>query len=135
MIPAVILLVLSVVAYIILAFIYGFKYCVLFEMNEKGVRHIQMPKQFKKAQALGILTALAGAAAGKPSVTGAGLLSSVKSEQYTEFFKVRRCRRLEIFHTIKLDSRFSHNQVYVYPEDFEFVSEFIELHLPERRKL
>ena len=36
-IPAIILFGLSIVAYIILACIYGWKYCVLFEMNETGI--------------------------------------------------------------------------------------------------
>lgn len=48
----------------ILAGIYGWKYIVLFEMNEEAIRHIHMNKQFKKAEAMGWLTALIGAASG-----------------------------------------------------------------------
>ena len=53
LIPAAVLFVLSILGYILLACIYGWKYCVLFEMNETGIRYIQMEKQFKKAQAIG----------------------------------------------------------------------------------
>ena len=125
LIPAAILLALSIVAYIILACIYGWKYCVLFEMNETGIRHIQMEKQYKKAQALGWLTAMAGAAAGKPGVAGTGLLAATKNEQATEFSKVKRMRSFRALHTIKLDSLMNHNQIYAEPEDFDFVLEYI----------
>lgn len=125
LIPAVILFGLSIVAYIILACIYGWKYCVLFEMNETGIRHIQMEKQYKKAQAIGWLTAMAGAAAGKPGAAGTGLLAATKNEQATEFGKVNRMRVFRAFHTIKLDALLNHNQIYAEPEDFDFVLEYI----------
>ena len=125
LIPAVILFGLSIVAYIILACIYGWKYCVLFEMNETEIRHIQMEKQYQKAQALGWLTAMAGAAAGKPGAAGTGLLAATKNVQATEFSKVRRMRSLRTFHTIKLDGLLNHNQVYAPPEDYDFVLDYI----------
>ena len=125
LIPALILFGLSIVAYIILACIYGWKYCVLFEMNETGVRHIQMEKQYKKAQAIGWLTAMVGAAAGKPGMAGTGLLAATKNEQATEFIKVKRMRSFRAFHTIKLDSLLNHNQIYAEPKDFDFVLEYI----------
>ncbi len=125
-IPAIILFGLSVVAYIILACIYGWKYCVLFEMNEEGVKHIQMEKQFKKAEALGWLTAMIGAAAGNPGTAGTGLLSATKNMQASEFSKVKKMKVLKVFHTIKLDALLNHNQVYAEPEDFEFVRDYIE---------
>ena len=133
LIPAVILFGLSIVAYIILACIYGWKYCVLFEMNETGIRHIQMEKQYKKAQAIGWLTAMAGAAAGKPGMAGTGLLAATKNEQATEFIKVKRMRSFRVFHTIKLDSLLNHNQIYAEPEDFDFVLEYISKRIPKNK--
>ncbi|MGN0769430.1 MAG: hypothetical protein ACI4N0_01730 [Christensenellales bacterium] len=130
LIPAAILFGLSIVAYIILACIYGWKYCVLFEMNETGIRHIQMEKQYKKAQALGWLTAMAGVAARKPGAAGAGLLAATKNEQASEFSKVKRMRVLKAFNTIKLDSPLNHNQVYAQPEDYDFVLEYISKRIP-----
>ena len=130
LIPAAILFGLSIVSYLILACIYGWKYCVLFEMNETGIRHIQMEKQYKKAQAIGWLTAMAGAAAGKPGVMGTGLLAAAKNEQATEFGKVKRLRALRAFHTIKLDSPMNHNQIYAEPEDYDFVLDYISKRIP-----
>ena len=133
LIPAAILFGLSIVGYIILARIYGWKYCVLFEMNETGIRHIQMEKQYKKAQALGWLTAMAGVAAGKPGVMGTGLLAATKNEQATEFSKVKRLRTFRAFHTIKLDSPLNHNQIYAEPEDYDFVLNYISKRIPKNR--
>ena len=133
LIPAAILFGLSIVAYIILACIYGWKYCVLFEMNETGIRHIHMEKQYKKAQALGWLTAMAGVAAGKPGAAGAGLLAATKNEQASEFSKVKRMRVLKAFNTIKLDSPLNHNQVYAQPEDYDFVLEYISKRIPKNK--
>lgn len=133
LIPAAILFGLSIAAYIILACIYGWKYCVLFEMNETGIRHIQMEKQYKKAQALGWLTAMAGAAAGKPGAAGTGLLVATKNEQATEFGKVNRMRVFRAFHTIKLDALLNHNQIYAEPEDYEFVLDYISKRIPKSK--
>ena len=126
----VILFGLSIVGYSILACIYGWKYCVLFEMNETGIRHIHMEKQYKKAQALAWLTAMAGAAAGKPGTAGTGLLAATKNEQATEFSKVKRLRSFRTFHTIKLDSLLTHNQIYAQPEDYDFVLDYISKRIP-----
>lgn len=126
MIPALILLGLSILAYFILAAMYGWKYCVLFEMNEDGIKHIHMEKQYKKAEALGWLTFMVGVVGGNPSTAGTGLLSATKNLQITEFSKVKKMKVLKVFNTIKLDSLLNHNQIYVEPEDFEFVKDYIE---------
>lgn len=124
--PAAILFVLSIVSYLILAGIYGFKYIVLFEMNESGIRHIHMNKQFKKAEAIGWLTALLGAAANRPGTTGAGLLAATKQETFSEFSKVKKMKVLRKFHTIKLDALLCHNQIYVDSQDFDFAVDYIK---------
>ncbi|MBS1409245.1 MAG: hypothetical protein HPZ97_10335, partial [Oscillospiraceae bacterium] len=55
-----IMLALSLLAYLFYAAVMGGKYCVLFEMDENGIRHTQAPRQFKKAQLLAAITALSG---------------------------------------------------------------------------
>lgn len=132
-IPAVILFSLSLISHLILAGIYGWKYIVLFEMDEEGVRHIHMEKQYKKAEALGWLTAMAGAFAGNLTTTGAGLLSATKNETYSEFSKTKKMKVLKAFHTIKLDAPLCHNQVYADDEDFEFVKNYIAEHIEKRK--
>ncbi len=135
MLPAIILFVLSIVAYLILAGIYGWKYIVLFEMNEEGIRHIHMAKQFKKAEAMGWLTALAGAVAQNPGTSGTGLLAATKQETISEFSKVKKMKVLRGFHTIKLDALLSHNQIYAYDKDYDFVVEYIKTRIPNTAKV
>ena len=133
LIPAAALFVLSILGYILLACIYGWKYCVLFEMNETGIRHIQLKKQYKKAQALGWLAAMMGIVAGKPGIAGTGLLAATKNEQATEFRIVKRMRSFRAFHTIKLDGLLNHNQIYTQPEDYDFVLDYISKRIPKKK--
>ena len=123
-----IMLCLSVIAYLILGALYGWKYQVLFEMTDEYVRHIQMPKQFKKAQAIGWVTAMVGAMSGKPTVAGIGLTSAASSTMTTELrnvaaLKIRRSRN-----TIHVNQKLDRNQVYVEDADFDFVEHFLKQH-------
>lgn len=135
LIPAAVLFALSIVSYLILAGIYGWKYIVLFEMNEEGIRHIHMAKQFKKAEAVGWLTALVGAVAGSPGVSGTGLLAATKQETASEFSKVNKMKVLREFHTIKIDALLNHNQIYADGEDYDFVVEYIKARIPNTAKV
>ena len=117
--------VISVAAYAIVAGLYGGSYVVLFEMDDQLVRHIQVPRQFKQAQALAWLTVLAGIASGRPSVSGAGLLASSKNTSTSVFANVERVVVRPRRNLIKVNQLFERNQVYAAPEDFEFVREHI----------
>ncbi len=123
-----IVLVLGVVGYLALAAIYGGKYQVLFEMTDKYVRHIQMPKQFKKAEALSWLAAFAGAAAGSPAAAGAGLLAAARSSMTTELKNVAALRIKKGRNTIHVDQKLDKNQVYAEDADFDFVAGFLKEH-------
>lgn len=123
--------VLSVLAYLVIAAINGGKYCVLFEMNETGLRHIQVPRQFKKAQVVSWITMLAGAIAGNPTVTGAGILAASRNSLATEFPKVRSIKPVPAQHLIKVNSPFSKNQVFVDEQGYDFVLNFIRSHCPK----
>ena len=118
-------LVISVIAYLILAALYGGKYQVLFEMTEEQVTHIQMPRQFKKAEAIGWLTAFVGAAAGKPYMVGLGLSTSAKNTQTSVFSSVEYVKVRKKRHTIHVNQLLDRNQVYAQDADFEFLEKFI----------
>ena len=120
-----IVFVLSCIAYFIVAATYGFKYIVLFEMDEDGVRHAQQEKQFKKAQAIGWLTALAGASRGDPGTTGAGLLAASKQSMTSVFKNVSTVIGQKSKNTIRVNQRLAKNQVYAKSEDYDFVWEYI----------
>ena len=118
-------LVIGLIAYLIVAALYGWKYQVLFEMTDEYVKHIQMPKQFQKAEAIGWLTAFVGALAHKPYMVALGSNVAAKDTKTSEFahveiVKVRRKR-----HTIHVDYLLDKNQVYAGDGDFDFVERFI----------
>ncbi len=118
-------LVISIIAYCIVAASYGWKYQVLFEMTEEKVTHIQMQKQFEEAQAIGWLTALAGAATGNLSMTGLGIDAAAKDKSVSEFKSVTSVKVRRRRHTIYVNQTLEKNQVYAGDEDFEFVLKYL----------
>lgn len=119
---------LAIIAYPIVAIMNGGSYQVVFELNSKGVNHMQMQKQFKKNQIMAFITVLAGAAAGNPQVAGAGLLAGAKQSSYSEFDQVKKIVANSKRHVIYINESLQHNQVYVAKEDFYQVKDYIVRH-------
>ena len=117
--------VLLVIAYLILCWMYHGKYIVLFEMDEKSIKHIQLPRQFKRAQAMGLITALVGLAAKRPTTAGAGLLSATRQASTSDFKYVKKVKAYPHRHLIKVNETLNKNQVYAATEDFDFVLDWI----------
>ena len=126
--------VIGYVAYVIVAWTYGWKYVVLFTLDEKEVVHQQMPHQMKKAKVLGALTALMGAAAGKPSVVGSGILASSRSTSTSVLANVKRIKARRRLNLIKVNQLLNKNRVFVPDEDFDFVYDFLCQHCPNAKK-
>ncbi len=120
--------VISIISYLIMAAMYGWKYMVLFEMTEDYVRHIHMPKQFKRAQALGWLTMLAGRSSGKLSMAELGLNISARDTSTTEFKNVVVIKPRRRRNTIYVNQRLERNQIYGGNSDFDFVEKFLLAH-------
>ena len=120
-----IFVVLTIIGVLVTAAVLG-KYVVLFEMDEKGVTHIQMPRQVKKAEVIGLITALVGAMAKSPTTIGAGMLATAKTKSTSEFVNVRRVKARRRLNLIKVNQLLDKNQVYVADEDFDFVYNFIK---------
>ena len=126
--------VIGYVAYVIVAWTYGWKYVVLFTLDEKEVVHQQMPHQMKKAKVLGALTALAGAAAGKPGVVGSGILASSRSTSTSVLANVKSIKARRRLNLIKANQLLNKNRVFVPDEDFDFVYDFLCQHCPNAKK-
>ncbi len=124
----IVMMALGVVAYLILAAIYGWRYMVLFTMDENGVEHRQMAKQFEKAEAIGWLTAAAGALRGSLSTVGTGILAATRTSSYSDFEKVQTVKSVRRRHTVYVNQLLAHNQVYANNEDFDFVRDYIIRH-------
>ena len=128
LIITVIFMVLGLIGYLVYALIVGGKYCAMFEMDENGVNHIQMPPQVKKAELIGLLTTLVGIAAGRPGVVGTGLLAAARTSMYSSFGAVKSVEPFPGRNLIKVNELLFKNQVYVEKEDFDFVLGFIRAH-------
>jgi len=117
--------VLAIIAYLILAAIYGWKYIVLFEMDEETVSHIPTSKEFEKARAISWLTMAAGILAKNRGAVSAGMLSGMKGPSTSIFKDVEYLRVRRKWHTIHVDQMLDKNQVYAEDADFDFVEQFI----------
>ena len=106
--------VLTLLGVLVLAAFYGGKYVVLFEMDENEVKHIQLPRQVKKAEALGLFTALVG------------MLAATKNTSTSEFKLVRSVKARRRLNLIKVNQLLNRNQVYVPDADFDFVYDYIK---------
>ena len=124
---------LCLLGYLVYAAMMGGKYRVMFEMDERGVNHKQLPKQAKKAQAIASLTMMAGAVSGNLTTVGVGM-NAARTEMYTEFEKVKRIKAYPRRNLLKVNCTIEHNQVYAEREDFAFVKDFILAHCPNAKR-
>lgn len=122
-------LVLAIISYLIIVLINGGKYIVLFEMDERGVDHIQAPRQYKKAHAIKLLGALAGIASPNiPAGTGIALLIGTSNVQSSTWNRVVSVRPVRNRHVIYVDEALLKNQVYAADCDYDFVLNYILSH-------
>lgn len=127
------MLALSLIAYLLYAAVMGGKYCVLFEMDENGIRHTQAPRQFQKAQLLAAITALSGMKSGHISTVGTGLLAGSKASSYSEWRLVKSIAVHPRLNLIKVNAPLNKNQVYAEASDFAFVRQYILTHCAEAK--
>ena len=106
-----VLVAVVLLSYLIYAAIMGGKYCVIFEMDEKGINHRQIPSQAKKAKKIAGAAVAGGVATGNFSTIGAGIAAS-RTEMYSEFSKVRKAKVYRRRNLIKLTETIEHNQIY-----------------------
>ena len=130
---ALLFIVLTIVGYSIYALMNGGKYCVLFTMDDEGVTHKQLPREFKKAQVVAGLNVLAGLAGGNLSQMGMGILVSKHDTTSSTFSSVRSVKGSRALRVIKVNEPLSKNQVYVEPTDYDFVLGFIRDHCPNAK--
>ncbi len=116
---------LWLVAYPLVALLNGGRYCVVFEMDDTSVKHIQMQKQFKENQVLAMVTVLAGLVAGNVQTAGAGLLAGSKQSTVSQFTAVKSVVVHQKRHVIYVNENLSYNQVYASSADFDFVCDYI----------
>lgn len=125
---------LSILGILVMAVMYKGKYITIFEMDENGVCHIQASEQFRQAQKMGKLNAIAGVASGNFTMAGLGLMMASRDRYDSEFAKVRRVKPRRWRNVINVNKRIGWNQVYVTDEDFDFVYDYITSHCVNAKK-
>lgn len=124
-------IVLTIVGYLVYALMQGGKYCVVFTMDEDGITHKQLPRQYERAQVVGALNMLAGLASGNAAQTGLGIVTSTRDSITSTFEAVRSVKGFRALRVIKVGEPLAKNQVYVVDaEDYDFVFGFIRDHCP-----
>ena len=123
---------LTCVGYAVYAIMQGGKYCVVFTMDEHGIVHKQLPRQYKKAQVASALNVVAGIVAGNPGQVGLGITSNRDSltSDFSAVTSVKGSRTLQV---IKVNEPLAKNQVYVERDDYDFVFDYIVEHCPQAR--
>lgn len=127
------LCVLILLAYLMVAGLYGGKYCALFEMDEQEIAHIQLPKQYQKSQVAGWIAVLAGVLGGNPTATGAGILAASRNKLTNRFSKVRSIKPKPSRNVIYVKGTLKSNQIYVDDANFQFVLDYLRSHCPNAR--
>jgi hypothetical protein len=89
-ITAGIILALLLIAYPLVILIKGGRYPVLFEMDETGITHIEMPRSARRTEIMSWVGVFIGAAARNPGVMGANLLAASRKELHTTFKQIRK---------------------------------------------
>lgn len=120
---------ISMVAYLIVAAQYGWKYIISFTMDEHGIRHEQIPAQKKVAKRIGGAVAGAGVLTGNIARTGQGIMVANHTSLSSDFSKVTSVKPLRRWNTIKVNEPFAKNQIYTTKEDFDFVLKYILEHV------
>ena len=120
-----VMLIIALVSYFIYAKMIGSKYCVVFEMDESGIKHTQLDKQADKAKMLSLIEVLAGAATKDLSLVGTGLMKYGRTSIYTDFKKVKKINADRNSNTIILKYGLHNNQIYIEDDDYDEVLAFI----------
>lgn len=130
-----VMLVLGILGYLLYSALSGWKYMVVFEMDENGVEHRQMKQGVEKAKVLAMLSSMAGLGTGNVGAIGRGLLAASHHSLSSAFPDVRLVKAVPRFHLIKVNGLLTKNRIYVDDDNFDFVYDYICQHCPKARKI
>ena len=107
-----------------------------FEMDESAVALVRNPGTMQTMNALGAVAAIVGLAAGKPrdAMRVGSTLALANDAGTSRFESTRRVKRVRRYDLLDLREWFGMNQIYVPPEDYDFVRDFILARIPEKAR-
>jgi len=120
--------VLAVLAYGVYALLNNGKYLVLFEMGEESIMHTRMAKTVKKPELVEWLWAANEILESRVLSTTLSIKTASTASMDSLYSEVRSFKALDRQHTILLKCELTSNQIYAYPEDYEFVKDYIYQH-------
>lgn len=122
--------VLLVLGYLIYAAIMGGHYTVDFEMNDKILVHAQVPKQARKAEAIGVAAMIGGLIAHSRGAISAGFNSATRTITTVQFDRVKKVVVDKKHSVIKLHC-VGWDHAYADGDDFDLAADWIRAHTPE----
>lgn len=130
------LVVLALLIYAICALAMHGTYHLCFEMDDEAVALIQSDATRTRNETLGAVATLVGIAAGQPgqALRAGSTMALANSVGKTTFASVRRVRQHPKCDVIALSALFGMNQIYVRPEDYPLVVNYILERVPEKAR-
>lgn len=123
---------LALAIYAIFAAVLGGWYAADYQMDETGLIFTPASREARLAKGAAAASAVASFAAGNYGVTAASI-ASLANEAATTFSSVRKIKGVKKHGCIKVSELMLKQQVYVTPEDYDFVFTFIAAHCPKAR--
>ena len=123
-------LLLTLLIYAICALVKGGVYRLCFAMNEEGVVLVRSTASQNTLDALSAIASVADLFSSRPSNT-ASTIRTANASGKTAFSLVRHVRQHPEWDVLDLREWFGMNQIYVRPEDYGFVRDFILAHVRE----
>lgn len=123
---------LAVIAYFIYAKMIGGHYRMIFEMDERGLKHTQLPENKEGADMLMDLEMLIASGSPDPFLALSGMLAKNHVSLYTSFARVKKIRTDRRDGFIQLNAPLSKNMLWVCPEDYPMVEAFIRERVPNK---
>ena len=126
-----VILVITFVVYYIVISIHGRYYTVDHLMNEEGVEHIQSPEEDAQSDKMRKLVFVLELLDPDPAAMGLAMAGQEHLiSKYQDVKKVVAARRYGL---IKVNNALQHNHIYAYPEQYEFVWNYITRHCPNAK--
>lgn len=129
---AIFVAVVAILAYLGYAAAIGWTYRSDVLMDETGIICRPAPKEDSIAKGVATGAAVAAALAGSYGVTAAGI-AATNTEAASKFASVRKVKGIRKQCCIKVSQPLLYNQVYVAPQDYDFVYQFISGHCPKAK--
>lgn len=123
--------VITFIVYYIVISIHGVIYTVDHIMNEKGIEHIQSPEENERSKKMKKLVFVLNLITMDPAMMG--MTMAAKEHLVSEYKDVKKVIAARRYGLIKVNNALQHNHIYAYPEQYEFVWNYIVSNCPDAK--